>query len=140
LFTGRLGLTMLFSVLIWFSATLFFFFFGKFVLVNIGSPRFIPILLVLEVATAILLFFVMIYYKKIDTAPYSSIKLGVYGTAIGLFLDTFILCYSSYIFPELSSQQISSLIIWMFLAYAIYLIIPVWVEHFLTIKHKRFKS
>ncbi len=131
---------MLFSVLIWFSATLFFFFFGKFVLVSTNSPGFIPMLLILEVATAILLFFVMIYYKKIDTAPYSSIKLGVYGTAVGLLLDTFIIRYSSYIFPEFSSQQILSFVIWMFLAYAIYLIIPVWIEHFLTVKHKRFKS
>lgn len=137
LFTNRLGLTILFSILTWFCATLFFYFFGKFVLVSIHSSTFIPMLLILEVATAIVLFIIMIGYKKVDPSPFSVIKLGIFGTGIGLFLDTFIIYYSSNIFPKLNSEQMLSFTIWMVLAYAIYLIIPILIEQFSKAKHDR---
>ncbi|MDR4185937.1 hypothetical protein FO521_02075 [Bacillus pseudomycoides] len=52
----------------------------------------------------------------------------MFGTGIGLFLDTFILYSSSSICSTLSSQQVLSFAIWMAIAYALYLFIPVWME------------
>ncbi|PFA25160.1 MULTISPECIES: DUF5367 family protein [Bacillus cereus group] len=125
--------TILFSVGIWFAASTFFYVFGAAVLVEISAPSFINSLLLLEISTAICLYAAMWLYRKIDSSRNALIKLGIFGTAIGLLLDTFILYYSASIFPALSSQQILSFTIWMVIAYALYLFIPLWMErnHFL---------
>ncbi|PFK43875.1 hypothetical protein COI93_08950 [Bacillus cereus] len=121
-------ITILFSVGIWFAASTFFYVFGAAVLVEISAPSFINRLLLLEISTAICLYAVMWLYRKIDSSRNALIKLGIIGTAIGLFLDTFILYYSASIFPTLSLQQILSFTIWMVIAYALYLFIPLWME------------
>ncbi|MGG2066202.1 hypothetical protein [Bacillus sp. S14(2024)] len=131
----KLSLTVLFSVGIWMGATAFFFLFGKFVLVSITSSMFITRLIILEIATAAALYGIMLLYKRLDPSQYSTIKLGIFGTAIGLFLDTFIIYYSSHIFSALSSQQILSFVAWMLLAYILYLLLPIWIER-TSIKEK----
>ncbi|EEL82817.1 hypothetical protein bcere0028_15500 [Bacillus cereus AH1271] len=67
-------------------------------------------------------------YKKLDTTKYAIIKLGICGTVIGLILDSYILYNSSNLFSQFSSQQIISFIIWMVIAYALYLTIPFVME------------
>lgn len=125
---SKVWVTILFSVGIWFAASTFFFLFGSVVLVEITSHSFFKVLVSLEIGTAVALYLVMWLYQKIDSSRYAVIKLGIFGTGIGLFLDSFILYYSSSIFPQLSSQQIISFTIWMVLAYALYLFIPIWME------------
>ncbi|MEI4621030.1 DUF5367 family protein [Bacillus pfraonensis] len=126
---NKLWMTILFSVGIWFAASIFFYVFGAAVLVEISAPSFMNRLLFLEIGTALSLYIVMWLYQKIDSSRYALIKLGIFGTGIGLFLDTFLLYYSSSIFSALSSQQILSFTIWMVIAYALYLFIPIWMEH-----------
>ncbi|WP_017152404.1 DUF5367 family protein [Bacillus bingmayongensis] len=124
----KLWITILFSVGIWFTASTFFYVFGAAVLVEISAPSFMNRLILLELGIALSLYVVMWLYRKVDSSRYALIKLGIFGTGIGLFLDTFILYYSSSIFPTLSSQQILSFAIWMVIAYALYLFMPVWME------------
>ncbi|MFP3377883.1 DUF5367 family protein [Bacillus sp. SIMBA_069] len=124
----KLWLTILFSIGIWFVASAFFVVFGSSVLLEYTSNRFFLQMALLELGTAIALYFIMWLYQKLDTSKYAVIKLGICGTAIGLILDSYILYNSSRIFSQLSSQQIISFIIWMVIAYAFYLLIPLVME------------
>ncbi|MED3396652.1 DUF5367 family protein [Bacillus wiedmannii] len=125
---NKLWFTILFSIGIWFIASTFFVVFGSLVLLEYTSNRFFLQMTLLELGTAIALYFVMWLYQKMDTSKYAVIKLGICGTAIGLTLDSYILYNSSNIFSQLSSQQIMSFTIWMVIAYALYLIIPLVME------------
>ncbi|MGH1039540.1 DUF5367 family protein [Bacillus wiedmannii] len=125
----KLWLTILFSIGIWFVASAFFVVFGSSVLLEYTSNRFFLQMALLELGTAIALYFVMWLYQKLDTSKYAVIKLGICGTAIGLILDSYILYNSSRIFSQLSSQQIISFTIWMVIAYALYLIIPCIIQY-----------
>ncbi|EPC8419559.1 hypothetical protein EXW45_08620 [Bacillus wiedmannii] len=124
----KLWLTILFSIGIWFVASAFFVVFGSSVLLEYTSNSFFLQMALLELGTAIALYFVMWLYQKLDTSKYAVIKLGICGTAIGLILDSYILYNSSRIFSQLSSQQIISFTIWMVIAYAFYLLIPLVME------------
>ncbi|MGE7884538.1 DUF5367 family protein [Bacillus sp. NPDC094077] len=124
----NLWLTILFSVSVWFAAAVFFIFFGSSVLVEYTSNKFFLQIAFLELGTAAALYFVMWLYQKLDSSKYAVIKLGISGTAIGLILDSYILYNHSSIFSQLSSQQIISFTIWMVIAYALYLIIPLAME------------
>ena len=124
----KLWLTILFSIGIWFVASAFFVVFGSSVLLEYTSNRFFLQMALLELGTAIALYFVMWLYQKLDTSKYAVIKLSICGTAIGLILDSYILYNSSRIFSQLSSQQIISFTIWMVIAYAFYLLIPLVME------------
>ncbi|MGI2749999.1 hypothetical protein ACRS52_15225 [Bacillus cytotoxicus] len=121
-------ITIIFSIGVWFMASLFFILFGSYVLVEITSSLFLPMLLILEIGTAVALYVVLRFYQKIDSSRYAAIKLGIFGTGIGLFLDSFLLYYASTLFPQLSLQQMISFTIWMVFAYVLYLFIPVWME------------
>ncbi|WP_226640168.1 MULTISPECIES: DUF5367 family protein [Bacillus cereus group] len=125
---NKLWLTILFSIGVWFFASAFFIIFGSSVLLEYTSNRFFLQIALLELGTAIALYFVMWLYQKLDTSKYAVIKLGICGTAIGLTLDSYILYHSSNIFSQLTSQQIMSFTIWMVIAYALYLIIPFVME------------
>ncbi|EMA6341817.1 hypothetical protein ACO11K_000058 [Bacillus cytotoxicus] len=125
---GKSWITIIFSIGVWFMASLFFILFGSYVLVEITSSLFLPMLLILEIGTAIALCVVLRFYQKIDSSRYAAIKLGIFGTGIGLFLDSFLLYYASTLFPQLSLQQILSFTIWMVFAYVLYLFIPIWME------------
>ncbi|MED0675883.1 MULTISPECIES: DUF5367 family protein [Aneurinibacillus] len=124
MFTHKLGLTFLFSFLVWLGATMFFVLFGDLVLVDPSKDNFLGTFLLLEAATAIVLYVVLLIYKKLDKSPYASIKLGIWGSAIGLFIDTFSVWNHSIVFPKLSEDQVIAFTIWMVCAYAMYLIIP----------------
>ncbi|MDH2887012.1 MULTISPECIES: DUF5367 family protein [Bacillus cereus group] len=125
---GKSWITIIFSIGVWFMASLFFILFGSYVLVEITSSLFLPMLLILEIGTAIALYVVLRFYQKIDSSRYAAIKLGIFGTGIGLLLDSFLLYYASTLFPQLSLQQMISFTIWMVFAYVLYLFIPVWME------------
>ncbi|ABS21716.1 hypothetical protein ACQVUL_01360 [Bacillus cytotoxicus] len=125
---GKSWITIIFSIGVWFMASLFFILFGSYVLVEITSSLFLPMLLILEIGTAIALYVVLGFYQKIDSSRYAAIKLGIFGTGIGLFLDSFLLYYASTLFPQLSLQQMISFTIWMVFVYVLYLFIPVWME------------
>lgn len=125
---NKLWLTILFSIGIWFFASAFFIVFGSSVLLEYTSNEFFLQMTFLELGTAIALYFVMWLYQKLDTSKYAVIKLGICSTVIGLTLDSYILYNSSNIFSQLSSQQIISFTIWMVIAYAFYLIIPLVME------------
>ncbi|AWC28331.1 hypothetical protein [Bacillus cytotoxicus] len=125
---GKSWITIIFSIGVWFMASLFFILFGSYVLVEITSSLFPPMLLILEIGTAIALYVVLGFYQKIDSSRYAAIKLGMFGTGIGLFLDSFLLYYASTLFSQLSLQQMISFTIWMVFVYVLYLFIPVWME------------
>ncbi|WP_157829824.1 DUF5367 family protein [Bacillus sp. SN10] len=125
---NTIWLTILFSIGVWFFAAAFFIIYGSSVLLEYTSNRLFLQMTLLEVGTAIALYFVMWLYQKLDTSKYAVIKLGICGTAIGLILDSYILYNSSHIFSQLSSQQTISFTIWMVIAYALYLIIPLIME------------
>ncbi|MGC4378723.1 DUF5367 family protein [Fictibacillus sp. Mic-4] len=124
MFTQKLGLAVLFSLMVWFGATLFFLFFGDSVLVIIEDKRFLTRFVILEAITAFLLATVVLIYKKLDKTSYAGIKFGIFGTVIGLFLDTFTVWNHNIFFPHLSEGQFISFIIWMIFAYVLYLLIP----------------
>lgn len=124
----KLWITILFSVGIWFVASAFFIVLGSSVLEEYTSSKFFLHMTFLELGTAVAIYFVMWLYEKLDSSKYAVIKLGICSTAIGLILDSYILYNSSSILSQLSSQQIISFTIWMVIAYALYLIIPLVME------------
>ncbi|ASB88949.1 DUF5367 family protein [Bacillus sonorensis] len=124
MFTQKLGLALLFSFLVWLGATMFFVWFGDLVLVDPGQHSFLVRFLLLEAGTFVLLYAVLFFYQKLDQSRYAVIKLGIWGSAVGLFMDTFSVWNHSLIFPELSQGQVIAFTIWMVCAYAMYLIIP----------------
>ncbi|WP_407062082.1 DUF5367 family protein [Bacillus cabrialesii] len=85
--------------------------------------------LLLEACTALVLCLVFFLYQKLDQSQYAVIKLGVWGSAIGLFIDTISLWNHPIIFPALSKGQVIAFAIWMVCAYAMYLLIPLMFPH-----------
>jgi hypothetical protein len=133
----RLPLTILFSLFVWACATAFFALLGHQVLVEPSSSSFPVVFLLLEAGTAIALYAVTRLYIRFDAAPYSAVKLGICGSAVGLFLDTFSLWNHSFFFPYLSTGQLLSFAIWMCSAYGLYLTIPVFIQFYS--KNKKLK-
>ncbi|CCQ92277.1 YnzE [[Clostridium] ultunense Esp] len=129
MFFQKIGLTLLFALFVWGFATAFFVLFGPIFLVDPDHERFLPVFLLLEMSTALLLYLVILCYTRIDRTPNAATKFGVWGAAAGLFLDTFSLWQHTLFFPTLSSGQLLSFAIWMVCAYAIYLILPLFVDH-----------
>ncbi len=75
----------------------FFILFGSYVLVEITSSLFLPMLLILEIGTAIALYVVLGFYQKIDSSRYAAIKLGDFWNGnwfVSRFLS-FILCFDA---------------------------------------------
>ncbi|KOP79415.1 DUF5367 domain-containing protein [Cytobacillus solani] len=121
-------LTVLWGVIVWFLATLFFVLFGKQVLFSPGTASFVISTLILIAGTGVLLFAVTSLYLFFDRSKNAAIKFGIIGTIIGLSLDTFSIAYHQIIFPELSHSQIIAFTVWMSFAYALYLIIPILIN------------
>lgn len=119
---------LLFAVLVWGAAIAFFVLFGPAILVDPDKESFLPVFLLLEAGTAILLYLVVLLYTRIDRSPNAAIKFGVWGAAVGLFLDTFALWWHTLLFPAFSHGQLLSFAIWMVCAYSIYLILPLFVN------------
>lgn len=120
--------TAIWGVFVWLFATIFFVFFGERVLFSPGSDEFIFSILLLIVGTGALLWGVTYVYLLFDKSDHASIKFGVMGSIIGLSLDVFSLSNHQLIFPKLNDTQMISFTIWMSLAYALYLLIPVMIN------------
>ncbi|CAJ1002298.1 MULTISPECIES: hypothetical protein [Bacillales] len=128
MFSEKLGLTLLFSILVWLGATLFFVFFGSMVLVDPYQQDFFMRFLLLEIATAVVLYIVFVIFRKLDPSPYAVVKLGLIGSAVGLIIDAFVLWNRDVFFSGLSSEQLLAFTIWMSFAYGLYLLIPLFMR------------
>jgi Family of unknown function (DUF5367) len=120
--------TALWGIFVWLFATLFFVFFGKQVLFSIGTSSFIISISLLIIGTAILLFVVTSIYLLFDKTENAALKFGLIGTIIGLTLDTFSLSNHRFIFPQLGESQLITFTVWMSCAYALYLLIPTFMN------------
>ncbi|MGO4899087.1 DUF5367 family protein [Bacillus sp. GM2] len=126
--TEKLGLALVFSFVVWLGATVFFMLFGSAVLAEPGQDAFMLRFLLLEAGTFTLLYAVILAYRRVDKSRFAAVKLGIVGSAVGLFLDTFSLWHHSLIFPALSKGQVIGFAVWMVFAYAMYLTIPLILE------------
>lgn len=126
--TEKLGLALVFSIVVWLGATVFFMLFGSAVLAEPGQDAFMFRFLLLEAGTFALLYVVMLVYRCVDKSRFAAVKLGIVGSAVGLFLDAFSLWNRSLIFPALSDGQVIGFAVWMVFAYAMYLTIPLIFE------------
>ncbi|AEP91005.1 YnzE [Bacillus subtilis subsp. subtilis str. RO-NN-1] len=129
MFTHQLRLVLTFSFLVWLGATLFFVLFGDAVLTDPAEEAFLPNFLLLEAGTALVLYLVFFLYQKLDRSQYAVIKLGIWGSAVGLLIDTISLWNHPLIFPALSKGQVIAFAIWMVCAYGMYLLIPLILSH-----------
>lgn len=129
MFTQKLRLVLTFSFLVWLGATLFFAQFGDAVLTDPAEEPFLLNFLLLEAGTALVLCLVFFLYQKLDQSQYAVIKLGIWGSAVGLLIDTFSLWNHPILFPALSKGQVIAFAIWMVCAYAMYLLIPLMFSH-----------
>ncbi len=77
-----------FSFLVWLGATLFFVLFEDAVLTDPAEEAFLPNFLLLEAFTALVLCLVFFLYHKLDQSQFAVIKLGIWGSAVGLLIDT----------------------------------------------------
>jgi len=127
MFSEKLGLTLLFSVLVWLGATLFFAFFGGIVLVSPYRQSFLLPFLLLEAATGIALYAVFMLFRRLDPSPDAAVRLGMIGSAVGLILDAFAIWNKDFFFAELSDEQLFAFVIWMAFAYGLYLLLPMWM-------------
>ncbi|WP_205683789.1 hypothetical protein [Brevibacillus migulae] len=127
MFSEKLGLTLLFSLLIWFGATVFFVCFGSMVLVNPFEQSFLLRFVLLEAATCAVLYGVFVVFRMLDSSPYAAVRLGLIGSAVGLLIDACVLWNRDVIFPHLSSEQLIAFTIWMAFAYGLYLLIPLFM-------------
>ncbi|MGN7403672.1 DUF5367 family protein [Cytobacillus praedii] len=121
-------LTVLWGVIVWFLATMFFVLFGNQVLFSPGTSSFVISTLILIAGTGVLLFAVTFLYLFFDRSRNAALRFGIIGTIIGLSLDTFSIAFHEMIFPELSHSQIIAFTVWMSFAYALYLIIPLLIN------------
>jgi hypothetical protein len=116
------------SLLIWAAATSFFRFLGPTLLVAPDDPGFPLLYLLLEAFTGIALFAAFLIYRRLDRSAYAATRLGVTGTIVGLLLDSFALWQHDLVFPQFSSGQLVAFAVWMPFAYALYLLIPLWMD------------
>lgn len=134
---NKLSFTVLWALLVWAGATLFFFLFGHWVLVEPAADHYWLTLLLLEIGTAVFLYAVTLLYIRFDRQSNAAVKFAVCGTTVGLFLDTFSISYHSSVFASLSEGQVIAFTAWMSCAYALYLAVPLLVHYSKGIKNER---
>lgn len=117
-------ITIFWGLFVWLFATLFFVFFGEYVLFSPQTEKFITSILLLLVGTALLLWLVTKIYVLFDRSKHALLKFGIIGSIIGLALDTFSISNHHRVFPKLDETQIIAFTAWMSFAYALYLLIP----------------
>ncbi|MFJ8256428.1 DUF5367 family protein [Peribacillus asahii] len=115
---------LIFGVLVWFVATMFFVILGERVLYPPGTVSFAISITLLVVGTGFLLWGITYIYLLFDKTENAPLKFGIIGTIIGLALDTFSLSFHQFIFPNLAEPQVIAFTAWMSFAYALYLFIP----------------
>lgn len=91
--------------------------FGDAVLTDPAEEAFLPNFLLLGAGTALVLCFVFFLYQKLDQSQFAVIKLGIWGSAVGLLMDTISLWNHPLILPALSKGQVIAFAIWMVCAY-----------------------
>ncbi|AIC98413.1 hypothetical protein ACVW1K_002731 [Bacillus subtilis] len=99
------------------------------VLTDPAEEAFLPNFLLLGAGTALVLCLVFFLYQKLDQSQFAVIKLGIWGSAVGLLMDTISLWNLPLIFPALSKGQVIAFTIWMVCAYCMYLLIPLILSH-----------
>lgn len=117
------------GVIVWICAIMFFIFFGEFVLFSPGTNEFLISTILLLIGTGLLLWGVTYIYAKIDRSENSPLRFGMIGTIIGLIFDSFSLANYHSIFPNLDDTQVIAFTVWMSFAYALYLIIPSFINY-----------
>ncbi|MBO8171724.1 MAG: DUF5367 family protein [Bacillaceae bacterium] len=120
----KYGYTVVWGGGVWLFAILFFVFFGERVLYQPGTYAFYISTVLLLIGTGVLLLAVTYLYLRFDRSVNASLKFGVIGTIVGLFLDTFSLLFHRTIFPDLDESRVIAFTVWMSFAYALYLLIP----------------
>ncbi|QFY84836.1 hypothetical protein D0819_05075 [Bacillus subtilis] len=92
-----------------------------------AEEAFLPNFLLLEAGTALVLCLVFFLYQKLDQSQFAVIKLGIWGSAVGLLIDTI----SLWNLPHLPGfiKQVIAFAIWMVCAYCMYLLIPLKLSH-----------
>ncbi len=121
-------IAVLWGVLVWLFATMFFVFWGERVLFSPGTENFILSIFLLLIGTGLLLWGVTYLYLVFDQSKNAPLKFGVIGTIIGLLLDTYSLANYHLIFPKLDDTQVIAFTVWMSFAYALYLLIPAMIN------------
>ncbi|WP_016837376.1 DUF5367 family protein [Ureibacillus thermosphaericus] len=121
--------TAMWGLAVWLFATLFFRFFGEYVLFSPSTNKFLISTTLLLVGTAALLWGVTYVYHIFDKTNNAPLKFGLIGTMIGLVLDTFSLSFHHIVFPKLDDSQVIAFTAWMSFAYALYLLIPLMINH-----------
>ncbi|USK68892.1 DUF5367 family protein [Peribacillus asahii] len=119
---------LIFGVLVWFVATMFFVILGERVLYPPGTVSFAISITLLVVGTGFLLWGITYIYLLFDKTENAPLKFGIIGTMIGLALDTFSLSFHQFIFPNLAEPQVIAFTAWMSFAYALYLFIPAFIN------------
>lgn len=117
------------GVIVWICAIMFFVFFGEFVLFRPGTNDFLISTILLLIGTGALLWGVTYVYSKFDQSENSPLRFGMMGTVIGLIFDSFSLANYHSIFPNLDDSQVIAFTVWMSFAYALYLIIPTFINY-----------
>lgn len=117
------------GVVVWICAIMFFVCFGEFVLFSPGTNEFLISTILLLIGTVLLLWGVTYIYAKIDQSENSPLRFGMMGTIIGLIFDSFSLANYHSIFPNLDDKQVIAFTVWMSFAYALYLIIPSFINY-----------
>ncbi|MFL0506565.1 DUF5367 family protein [Ureibacillus sp. 179-F W5.1 NHS] len=117
------------GVVVWICAIMFFVFFGEFVLFSPGTNEFLTSTILLLIGTGLLLWGVTYIYAKIDQSENSPLRFGMMGTVIGLVFDSISLANYHSIFPNLDDTQVIAFTVWMSFAYALYLIIPSFINY-----------
>ncbi|PKR85351.1 DUF5367 family protein [Heyndrickxia camelliae] len=129
-------ITVLWGVLVWFFATMFFVLFGEHVLFSPGTENFTISILLLVIITGLFLWGITYIYLLLDKTKNAPLKFGIIGTIIGLTLDTFSLSNYNLIFPKLDDTQVIAFTAWMSFAYALYLFIPAMINQQRMKHHK----
>lgn len=121
-------LAAIWGVLVWICAILFFVFFGEYVLFSPETNDFLISTILLLIGTGILLWGITYVYSKFDRSENSPLRFGMMGTVIGLIFDSFSLANYHSIFSKLDDSQVIAFTVWMSFAYALYLIIPAFIN------------
>lgn len=120
----KLGLSIVFSFIIWVGAISFFILFSHQLQLDVSRSNFAFLFLLLELGTFILLIFASFLYQKLDRSPFAGVKLAILGPAIGLFCDTFVLWNYTRFFPTLNEVEVIGFSTWMAFAYVLFLFTP----------------
>lgn len=122
------GLTVIFSLLVWVGAISFFVLFSHQLQLDVNQPNFALFFTILEIGTFILLILTSLIYMRLDKSRFAGVKLAIFGPAIGLFCDTFILWNYDVFFPSLNEVEVIGFSAWMAFAYVLFLFTPLLVS------------